>query len=81
MYNFYYFIAQQNNQYKDMIKQSKKDKADRILIEELLKEMTKDRDSFKEKFLVTYEQLSESENKLIDLRYEYDEQLTIYNAF
>lgn len=64
-----------------MIKQSKKDKADRILIEEMLKEMTKDRDSFKEKFLVTYEQLSESENKLVDLRYEYDEQLANYNAF
>ena len=64
-----------------MIKQSQIDRADRIYIEEKLKEMTKDRDNYKEKFLVTYEQLSESENKLIDLRYDYDEQIVLYNSF
>lgn len=75
------YIAQQNDQYKNMIKQSHKDKSDKIAIEKKLQEMTKDRDSYKEKFLVTYEQLSESENKLVDLRYDYDEQVALYNAF
>lgn len=59
--------------------QSERDRVDKRIVETKLREMTKDRDQYKEKFLEQYEQINELENSLNDARYEYDELLRKFN--
>lgn len=59
--------------------QSERDRIELRIVETKLKEMTKDRDSFKDKYMLTCEQLNEVENNLIDVKYEYDELMKAYN--
>jgi hypothetical protein len=71
-------VAEQHFDFKNMKNQSEHDRVDLRTIQTQLKEMTKDRDNCKEKFNEMYEKLNETENILVQTRYDYDELFSRY---
>jgi chromosome segregation ATPase len=70
---FKLILAGQHMEFKSMKNQSEQDRVDLRVVQTKLREMTKDRDNFKAKFIETFDQLNETENNLVETRYQYDE--------
>ena len=64
-----------------MRNQSERDRVDRRIVEKQLREMTKDRDSFKDKFMTACDQLSETKDKLDNLKYDYNQLKASYDEY
>lgn len=77
--NLFITTVQRVNDYKVMKLQSERDRVDRRIVETKLSKMTKDRDSFKVKFADASQQVNDLEERLADVRFEYDELLTKFN--
>lgn len=62
-----------------MRNQAERDRVELRVVETKLREMTKDRDEQKEKFISTFEKLNQVETELIEERYRHDELLRNFN--
>ena len=63
-----------------MTYQSERDRVERRIVEKKLTEMTKEKDKYRDSFMTTYQQLSESDSKMTNFRYEYDELMAKYKS-
>ncbi|CAI2370269.1 unnamed protein product [Moneuplotes crassus] len=68
-------LAENEYRYKEMNHQAERDRVQLRITETSLREMTKERDNFKERFMQTYDQMTKLEEKLIQAQNEYDELL------